>query len=383
MAESNLESALANAVAACCPEAIGISIRNVDDQVSSAPRFLLEQARTIVALCKSLSSAPVILGGAGYSMFPESALDYLGADMGIQGEGEGAFTFLLEKLEKGEDTKEVPGLYLKGKGCGTARTFQLRLDDWPMPDPKMFADLEFKDSSLYLPFQTRRGCPLDCSYCATSAIEGRRIRMRSPETVVKELARWRTAGYSRIYFVDNTFNIPANYAQNLCKQISRNDLDIEWRAIFYPCRTDQALIQVMAQAGCTDVSMGFESGSDRVLAGMGKRYSVDDVRQASELLGEAGISRMGFLLLGGPEETEDSVMQSLQFVDSLNLEAMKLTVGIRIYPFTPLAEIAINSGIIKADDDLLQPRFYLNSQLEPWLSRTLSQWLADRPNWKM
>ncbi len=383
MTESDLEIALAKAMSGFSPEVIGISIRNVDDQVSSAPRFLLEQARTIVALCKSLSSAPVILGGAGYSMFPESALDYLGADMGIQGEGEGSFVFLLEKLEKGKDPQDVPGLYLKGKGCRTPRTYQLHLDDWPMPDPEIFADSGFKDSSLYLPFQTRRGCPLGCSYCATAAIEGRRIRMRSPEAVVIELGRWRAAGYKRIYFVDNTFNLPSSYALSLCNQITETDLDISWRAIFYPCRTEQPLIQAMARAGCTDVSMGFESGSDRVLAGMGKRFDVADVRQASEMLRDVGISRMGFLLLGGPDETKDSVIESLQFIDSLNLEAMKLTVGIRIYPSTSLAEIARNQGIIKADDDLLKPCFYINTQLESWLRKTLSQWLADRPNWKM
>ena len=80
------------------PDIIGISIRNIDDQASDAPRFLLEKARQVVAFCRTRATVPIVLGGAGYSIFPESVLDYTGADMGIQGEGERAFALLLERL---------------------------------------------------------------------------------------------------------------------------------------------------------------------------------------------------------------------------------------------------------------------------------------------
>ena len=82
------------------PELIGISVRNIDDQRMEKPVFLLEQAKEVVENCKAVSDAPIVLGGAGYSMFPESALAYSGADMGIQGEGEMAFPALLERIEQ-------------------------------------------------------------------------------------------------------------------------------------------------------------------------------------------------------------------------------------------------------------------------------------------
>ena len=255
---------------------IGISIRNVDDQVSDRPRFLLEKARSVVKLCKTLTTAPVVVGGAGYSMFPESALAFLGADMGIQGEGEGLVD-LLNRIRSGDDISGVPGLYQLGKGCRASRTYQRQLDDWPFPDPSIFDPSRFQDPSCYLPFQTRRGCPLHCSYCSTAAIEGSRIRMRSVDAVITELSRWRAAGYKRIYFVDNTFNLPSSHARELCDRIAAAGLDIIWRAIFYPGRTEEALIKAMAGAGCTEVSMGFESGNDLVLSGMGKCFTAEDV----------------------------------------------------------------------------------------------------------
>ena len=384
MAETEPEAALTDVISLVRPEAIGVSIRNIDDQVSAAPHFLLETARSVVATCKRLSKAPTILGGAGYSMFPESALEYLGADMGIQGEGEAAFVALLARIEAKANVSDVPGLYLPRKGCRTPPNFHQRLDDWPFPNPAIFAVKRFQDPACYLPFQARRGCALRCTYCATETIEGSRIRKRSPEAVVvKELARWQAAGFTRIFFVDNTFNLPPDYARELCVQLAKADLGLTWRAIFYPGRTEESLVRDMARAGCTEVSLGFESGNARVLAGMGKHFKVSEVRRTARLLGDAGIRRMGFLLLGGPDETRESVLESLQFADTLNLEALKITVGIRIYPKTRLASRARAEGLIDTADNLLRPRFYIRHGMEDWLRETVAQWIAERPNWGM
>jgi len=93
------------------------------------------------------------------------------------------------------------------------------------------------------------------------------------------------------------------------------------------------------------------------------------------------IRRMGFLLLGGPGETRKSVEESLAFADSLKLESMKVTVGVRIYPYTALAKTAIEDGVISSGDDLLFPEFYLASGLENWLPPILKNWSATHPHW--
>jgi hypothetical protein len=92
---------------------------------------------------------------------------------------------------------------------------------------------------------------------------------------------------------------------------------------------------------------------------------------------------MGFLLLGGPGETKETVTKSLEFADSLNLEALKITIGIRIYPYTPLAKIARKEGLIKDDDNLLFPRYYIARDLERWLPKTVNMWRESRPHWIM
>jgi radical SAM superfamily enzyme YgiQ (UPF0313 family) len=381
MAVDDWRPLLRDALTAFAPEVIGISIRNIDDQDSLNPRFLLEEAREVVAFCQAATRVPVVLGGAGYSIFPEQVLDYTGADMGIQGEGETAFVALLSCLAAGRPLTAVPGLYLRGQGLRAPRSFVSELDRMSLPDPALFDRRLADNPAYYLPVQTRRGCPLRCSYCSTSAIEGTRIRKRSPEKVVDALTRWRAAGFRRIFFVDNVFNLPPGYAQALCEHITAAGLDLNWRCILYPSQVTEELVQAMARAGCREVSLGFESGFQPLLDAMHKRFQIADIRDASRRLADHGIRRTGFLLLGGPGETRASVEASLAFADSLGLETVKLTVGIRIYPHTELARIAVREGVIGAATNLLQPRFYIAPDLEAWLRETVRAWVAERPHW--
>ncbi len=366
------------------PEAIGISVRNIDDQSMQTPKFLLEPVKKVVSSCRKLTKVPIILGGAGFSIFPQSALVYLGAEMGICGEGELAFVMLLERLARKLDPSGVPGLILAGGGPANPARQIRRLDDFP-PASDGIASFPrtFNNQKVWLPFQTRRGCPMECSYCSTATIEGKVLRKRSPELVVQSLAEFVEAGFTHFFFVDNTFNLPASYAKTLCDLLIAKKLEITWRCILYPWKVAEELVEKMARAGCVEVALGFESGSRPILRAMNKRFQPEEVRSIAAMLGKHKITRMGFLLLGGPGETRQTVLESLAFADSLALEAMKVTVGIRIYPHTALARIALREGTIKAGQDLLFPTFYLTPDLDGWLQETVRQWVSTRPNWRI
>jgi radical SAM superfamily enzyme YgiQ (UPF0313 family) len=378
MAENDSGLPIREAILSFHPGVIGISVRNIDDQ-NRQGRFLLDEVKHVVRSCRDLSDAPIVLGGAGYSIFPESVLNYLEADMGIQGEGEAAFPIRVDRIERRTDLFGIPGLYLRGRGLQGKRTFIKDLDSLPVSGTHKF--LASQDRRLWLPFQTRRGCPLNCSYCSTSTIEGLAIRKRSPEAAVAELARCVEAGFRQIFFVDNTFNLPPGYAKEICRKSIDRNLDISWRCILYPGKVDEKLAALMAEAGCTEVTLGFDSGCERILLNMNKKFNLREVRQTAEMLARHGIRQQGFLMLGGPGETRESVLESLTFADSLPLDQLKITSGIRIYPQTALARAAIDEGMISPDDDLLLPKFYLVRELEEWLSETVKTWIADRPHW--
>jgi radical SAM superfamily enzyme YgiQ (UPF0313 family) len=360
------------------PEVIGISVRNIDDQNMPQPHFLLLSVRDVVAACRARSDAPIVLGGAGYSIFPEAALRYLGADIGVPGEGEVVFPLLLDRIAARGALSEVPGIHLPGRPV-QRRHFALQLDDLPVPDPGSWIPSSLRPQELWVPVETRRGCPLDCSYCSTALIQGASIRSRSPAQIVKWLAKLAEAGCRNINFVDNTFNLPPAYAKELCRRIREARLDLNLWCIIYPMLIDPELVELMRAAGCRQISFGFESGSDRMLRSLNKQFGVEEIRATSQFFAEAGIKRMGFLLLGGPGETKETVEESLAFADSLKLEALKITTGLRIYPQTPLAITALAEGIVEADDDLLFPRFYLQSELKGWLLERVATYKVSRP----
>lgn len=385
MTRSDEASVLEQTLESFPPDVIGISVRNIDDQCMENTRFLVDHVNPIITICRRMSKAPIVLGGAGYSIFPRSVLDYLNADMGIQGEGEASFVELLRRIKKKRPYHDISGLYLRNGSLSPIRTSQKNLDMFPFPAPEkdLHSHPDFDETQIWLPFQTRRGCPMQCSYCSTAAIEGRLIRKYSPERAVEALRKYTEAGFTQFFFSDNIFNLPASHAESLCDHIIQAGLNIKWRAIIYPNKIEERIIEKMARAGCAHVSLGFESGSIDILKNLNKKFTPQTVVNISKLFAKHGMSRMGFLLLGGPGETKETVSQSLEFADSLNLEMMKITAGIRIYPNTKLARIAVREKIIPKDDTLLLPRFYLSPELKDWLRPFIEGWLADRPMWHM
>jgi radical SAM superfamily enzyme YgiQ (UPF0313 family) len=386
MGKADAQSLLENTTRNFQPDAIGISVRNIDDQSMYNTRFMLDPVKKIIETCRMFSDAPIILCGAGYSIFPEAALAYLGADMGIKGEGEIAFPELLRRINRHAEIDDIPGVYLPHQPPKSEWRQIRYLSGVPLPRPgiHLYVPEALKKQDVWLPFQTRRGCPMNCSYCSTGAIEGRIIRKFTPDHVIRILAEYVDAGFKNFFFVDNTFNLPPTHAETLCDRLIAENLDIKWRCIIYPSRLSKRLIEKFARAGCVEVSFGFESGSNKILNLMNKRYTSGDIRKTSEMIANHGIHRMGFLLLGGPGETRETVLESLSFADSLKLNSMKITIGIRIYPNTPLADISRKEGLVTANDNLLLPRFYIRKDLdENWIRETVSLRIQEHPSWFM
>ncbi len=375
LAEKDPLEAIGRALHSRPADAIGISVRNIDDQCRQNPRFLLDGVRAVVEGCRACSSAPIVLGGAGFSIFPAETLAYLGADYGVAGEGEVVLPELLRRLRDGENPLGLPGVYAAGHEPSTPRALPDDLDSLPLWDESLSREslaAASADPGVWIPVQSRRGCPNDCSYCSTARIQGWKIRRRSPQRVVETLGELARVGLRRFYFVDNTFNIPESHALQLCSALAALPLSVTWRCILYPERVREELVAAMAAAGCSEVALGFESGCERILREMNKRFTPADVRHTSDLLARHGIRRMGFLLLGGPGETRESVEESLAFARELRLDDLRITVGLRIYPGTALARRAVAEGVIEGDDDLLRPRFYLAPGLEPWIHARLA-----------
>jgi len=180
MFKKDLQAALAQRIGVFNPEVIGISVRNIDDQNLESPRFLLENVRPLVEWCRVASSAPIILGGAGYSIFPDEVLEYLGADMGVHGEGETTFPAILERIARGEDPATLPGCAYRGrKGRLEQNPVLLSMRchcQTTMRGPTLIRRVR----DTWMPIESRRGALISAPTARRSASKGARSELVRP-----------------------------------------------------------------------------------------------------------------------------------------------------------------------------------------------------------
>lgn len=380
---------LRSAIEEVRPDTVGLSIRNIDNQDMHNPVFFLDDHRAIVKAIRAFSDAPVILGGAGFGIHPAGCLRYLEADFGIYGEGEEAFPLLLEAM-KGGGYEEVPGAVRRtgDRIVVNPPGFITDPDRWVSPAYDDFDIKAYHEAKTELPgcitVQSKRGCHMKCIYCSTPFLEGRQCRWRDPGLTVGEMAALkREKDVRRFYVVDNVFNFPPSQAKDFCRRIIAEGLDVSWQAIVNPAFGDGELFQLMERAGCRFISLGNESGHELVLKSLRKGFTLRNVKKAAGLARSNGIRFACFLLLGGPGETRETVIQSIEFMDELSPDLVMLKAGIRIYPGTELERTARREGMIADDDDLLRPSFYLSPAVRDWVRDYLDVTVRDRENWKI
>jgi radical SAM superfamily enzyme YgiQ (UPF0313 family) len=383
------EASLSSTLRDFQPDLVGLSIRNIDNQDMRNPVFFLGDHHGIVAAIQRHSSAPLVLGGAGFNIHPAGCLRFLGADYGVYGEGEAAFPELLDALRSSR-FENVPGAVWKERGHVRVNPprYLAGADEWVPPAYGDFDVAAYHEAQSELPgcitVQNKRGCHMKCIYCSTPLLEGTRCRSRDLRRSVEEMAALnREKGIQRFYIVDNVFNFPLLQAKDFCREIIAQDLKIGWQAIVNPAFGDDELFELMGKAGCRFISLGNESGHELILRNLRKGFTLHNVRMAAKRARAQGIRFGCFLLVGGPGETRDTVAQSVEFVDELSPDLVTLKAGIRIYPGTELEAIAREEGMIARDQDLLHPAFYLSPAIREWVWAYLEESVRGRANWKM
>jgi radical SAM superfamily enzyme YgiQ (UPF0313 family) len=377
------------AVAEFRPDVIGISVRNIDNQDSVHPEPYFPQVQELVEHLKELGPAPVLLGGAGFSVAPREFMEYTGADFGLVGEGEESFSLFLQAYP-GRDWERVPGLmWRQDDGLHQNPPARVaRLEALPPPALEHFTPRLYHDTPGsaglpgMIPVQSRRGCPMRCVYCTTPRLEGRAIRAWPPEQVASWLAAWHQEwGLQRFYFVDNIFNCPPDYGRRLCRAIQDLHLPLEWSCLINPAFPDAELFHLIKAAGGSMVQVGNESGSELVLRGLGKGFGLKQVARTLKLLAAADLPYTCFLLLGGPGETPETVRESVALLERYEPKMVNLKAGIRIHPGLPLHRLALAEGVVTSEDNLLWPKFYLAPAIRDWIWGYLEELTARRPNW--
>jgi radical SAM superfamily enzyme YgiQ (UPF0313 family) len=366
------------------PEAIGVSLRNLDNSAYPENSSYIDDYRALVSWLREWSSAPIVLGGAGFTVMPTTILEELHADYGVVGEGEQAFPWLLEGIAAGglRASRDFHCQRVNGGLLVSATERIRRLDDAGVPDRDLFDAPRYYERGGCLNVQTKRGCCFDCVFCSYPLIEGSKVRMRSPQSVVDEIAvMHQRFGARHVFFVDNIFNFPPAHAKRICTEIGDRGLSIEWSGYLNPKFVDEQLVAVMAASGCKGVEFGTDSGAPTMIANLQKEFDADDLRRASRLCHRYGIKFAHSLIFGGPGETTETVEQTLELMDELRPTAVIAFTGIRVLPGTGMVEIALRDRQIDPDDNLLHPKFYVSQTLGDELVARIERHAATHSNW--
>jgi radical SAM superfamily enzyme YgiQ (UPF0313 family) len=346
------------------PEVVGISIRNIDNAAYPSVKFYLPYYKTIMKTIRSISNAPIILGGSGFSLFSEEMNHLLRADGGIKGEGEEAFIQFLgsnnEKIISGEHRD---------------------LDEIVIPH-NIDEIFPFFSSYRTIGVQTARGCRNKCIYCTYPVLEGRRHRRRSSEVVAEEISMLhKKYGKRNFFIVDSIFNSDEGHMAAVLKRIVDMNLPIRLSVYLQPLVSDTSLFTLLRRAGCVAVDFGTDSGSSDILASMKKNFTVDDIHKASRACRNAGIDYCHSLIFGGPGENPETIRDTVRMMDTVSPRAVIAMTGVRIYPGTEIEGIAQKEGCLTHGASLLSPQFYFSELGSSSLLEETLKAVSGRRNW--
>jgi radical SAM superfamily enzyme YgiQ (UPF0313 family) len=358
MSEETLEAAIAD----FAPDLVGVSMRNIDNVQYHNPRSFVQDLVVCCDRVRAVTAVPLVLGGSAFSVFPKELFELSRVDYGIQGEGERTLLRLIEALQTGATLADIHGLHHRGPD-GVARWLPTH------PNDVLFTAEPLHDEALLkryvaqgsLPgIQTQRGCPLRCCYCTYPLIEGKRSRYRAGEDVAAEMRRLSALGVKYTFIVDSVFNTRPDHVVEICEALIRAKVDMQWECFLRPRNATRELLALMQRAGMRHVEFGSDSFSDPVLKAYAKSFTYDEVQRASEAAHALGLHYSHFLILGGPGETPETVEETLARALTLPGAYYFATIGMRIYPDTPLwRQLAPEKNGETAADYLKEPRFYL------------------------
>lgn len=362
--EGSLE-ALAAAARDAAPGLVGLSIRNIDNVNWVNEHRYIGGAREIVRTLRAACSAPIVLGGSGFSLMPEAILAALGADYGVVGEGEALFTAFVADAERGV-FPAVPILRSTPSLSGGAIPSACY-------DPAILAFYNRRGRTA--PIQTKRGCTHRCAYCTYPLLEGREVRSRSPRAIVDDMERVvREFGVEQVFFTDSVFNDDAGTYLDILRELKARRLHIPWCAFLKPEPFDEATLDLLLETGLRAVELGSDASTDATLAGLHKSFRFADIVECDRRLADRGVPVAHYYMFGGPGETRATVQEGIRNITALTRAVSFMFMGIRILPGTPLEAVALEKGLLRPGQDLLEPVYYLEPGLDrEWLQATLTE----------
>ncbi|MFH0805678.1 MAG: radical SAM protein, partial [Patescibacteria group bacterium] len=253
-------------------------------------------------------------------------------DFIVVGEGEITFFELVKTIqEKKYNFENINGLYFKKENRiikNQPRELISDLDSIPFPARDLF------DLNLYSPAPTKRltdeecspiltsrGCAFDCIHCVSKSIWKRKIRYRSSENIIAEIEECiNKYNIKEFSIIDDNFTLNKNRAIEFCQKVIEKKLPIAWICFSRADGINDELVKIMAKAGCKKISLGLESGSQKILDLMRKQTTIEQGKNAVEIIRKNKILVHASFMIGNIGETKETARETIDFAKNLDLD---------------------------------------------------------------
>ena len=294
----------------------------------------------------------LVVGGPLATSNPE---EFIGSfDVVAIGEGEQTMLELIEAVENHSDFNDIKGIMFKEKGrivVTPPRDFAGDLDKTPFPSRELFDNQAYKNyysrnfGYTTTAIITSRGCPFQCDFCSRP-IFGNTFRSRTTNNIVQEVEAVQKLGYQRVWFADDCFTLNRGRLMEICEELIRRNIMIGWECLSRVDTVDLSVAEEMKNAGCVRVFFGIESGNNGILKIMKKQATVEQAEKAVHTFKRMGIQVGAFFILGYPGESEETILDTVNFASSLPLDYLSFTFPYPI-PGTPLYDRVKDRMILK------------------------------------
>ncbi len=290
---------------------INVASISVDSDLS-----ILKEAKEL------LDETIVIVKGAVFNFSSYSILQsYPEIDIALLGEIEESFDEIIQY----KDLKEIEGItYQTNNKIITTKKRELKENIDHLP----FLDRDLIDNNFYIRPDTKKpqtiirvskGCPNHCFFCLATPLNGKNVRLRSTNLIVEEIKECVSKyNIKDFIFWSDIFNIDNNWVQKLCRLIIDANLDINFSTNTRADTLDVETLKLMKKAGCNLISIGIESGSQELLDKMGKKITLEQIKNAISMIKESKIMTYAYYVLGLPWETKETIEKTFSFAKELN-----------------------------------------------------------------
>jgi len=303
-----------------------------------------------------LKEIQLVIGGSGITADKKTIWDSV-IDYGVYGEGDYTFLELITNLDQKRKVDNIRGIILNTdvQRINPPRASIENLDELPIPAYHLLPKLKNyridPDRSIDFPIGTivtSRGCPYNCIFCDHSTFS-RKFRAHSAERVVDEMKLLvNKFGVKEIDFEDDLFIFDKQRVIKICRLLKKEKFKVKWQCTARANLIDEELVKEMASAGCWLVSIGIESGSQRILNLIKKGITIEQIIKSVMLMDKYGIKVRGYFMINNLSETKEEMAASLKLALSLPLHTIFVCITTP-FPNTELWNIAKNYGSFNKD----------------------------------